>query len=144
MFTLIAIGTSAAYGFSVVAAIVPEYFPSHFVKPMEASQLYFEAAAVIITLVLLGQVLEFALAAKPAERFARSWDCNLPRRAAFPPMDTMKTSRSRDVHPGDKLRVRPGEKIPVDGIVLEGRSTVDESMITGEAIPVEKMEGLNA
>ncbi len=142
MFTLIAIGTSAAYGFSVVAAIAPGIFPASFREMDGSVATYFEAAAVITTLVLLGQVLELR---------ARSQTSGAIRALlGLQPSTALRVSADgRDeevpmdaVHPGDKLRVRPGEKIPVDGIVLEGRSTVDESMITGEAIPVEKMEGV--
>jgi P-type Cu+ transporter len=141
MFTLIAIGTSAAYGFSLVAVLAPGIFPASFRESDGTVSTYFEAAAVIITLVLLGQVLELR---------ARSQTSGAIRALLGLQPTTARriTSDGRDedvaldaVHPGDKLRVRPGEKIPVDGIVLEGSSTVDESMITGEAIPVEKMEG---
>lgn len=141
MFTLIAIGSSAAYGSSVVAALAPGIFPASFREADGSVASYFEAAAVITTLVLLGQVLELR---------ARSLTSGAIRALlGLRPSTARRVSadgRDEDValdavHPSDKLRVRPGEKIPVDGIVLEGRSTVDESMITGEAIPVEKMEG---
>ena len=142
MFTLIAIGTSAAYGFSVVAALVPGIFPASFREADGSIATYFEAAAVIVTLVLLGQVLELRARSQTsgAIRALLGLQPSTARRVL--PDGHDEDVALADVHPGEKLRVRPGEKIPVDGIVLEGGSTVDESMITGEAIPVEKMEGL--
>jgi Cu+-exporting ATPase len=141
MFTLIAIGTSAAYGFSVVAALAPGIFPASFREADGSIATYFEAAAVITTLVLLGQVLELRARSQTsgAIRALLGLQPSAARRVS--PDGSDEDVALAEVHPGDNLRVRPGEKIPVDGIVLEGRSTVDESMITGEAIPVEKMEG---
>jgi Cu+-exporting ATPase len=141
MFTLIAIGTSAAYGFSVVAAIAAGIFPASFRESDGSVATYFEAAAVIITLVLLGQVLELRARSQTsgAIRALLGLQPSTARRVSADGRD--EDVALAEVHPGDNLRVRPGEKIPVDGIVLEGRSTVDESMITGEAIPVEKIEG---
>jgi Cu+-exporting ATPase len=141
MFTLIALGVSVAYVFSVVARLFPDLFPVSFRERSGEVPVYFEAAAVVTTLVLLGQVLELrarsrtgaaikallGLAPKTARRIdARGNDEDVS-------LDQIK--------PGDKLRVRPGEKIPVDGIVLEGSSAVDESMVTGEPIPVVKRNG---
>jgi Cu+-exporting ATPase len=142
MFTLIAIGTSAAYGFSVVAALAPGIFPASFRESDGSIATYFEAAAVIVTLVLLGQALELRARSQTsgAIRALLGLQPSTARRVSADGAD--EDVALAEVHPGDNLRVRPGEKIPVDGIVLEGRSTVDESMITGEAIPVEKMEGV--
>lgn len=141
MFTLIALGVGVAYGYSTVAVLFPALFPAAFRDAHGAVAVYFEAAAVIVTLVLLGQVLELrarqrtgaaiqallGLAPKTARRI------NADGNDEDVPLDR--------VQPGDRLRVRPGEKIPVDGIVREGRSGVDESMVTGEPIPVEKNPG---
>jgi Cu+-exporting ATPase len=141
MFTLIAIGTGAAYGFSLVAILTPGVFPVSFRESDGSIATYFEAAAVITTLVLLGQVLELRARSQTsgAIRALLGLRPSTARRL-------MADGHDEDVpldavRPGDELRVRPGEKIPVDGIVLEGHSTVDESMITGEPLPVEKMEG---
>ena len=137
MFTLIAMGTAAAWGFSVFVTLFPHLVP-HQTAHGEMQQLYFEAASVIVTLVLLGQVLELrarhatsgairallGLAPKTARRIGADG------KEEDVPLET--------IVPGDKLRVRPSEKIPVDGVVLEGTSSVDESMLTGEPIPVEK------
>ena len=138
MFTLIAIGTGTAYIHSTIAAFFPGVFPDSFRSHSGEVDLYFEAAAVIVTLVLLGQVLELrarnqtgaairallGLAAKTARR-VRDDGCE-------------EDVPLEQVHAGDRLRVRPGEKIPVDGVVVEGSSFVDESMISGEPVPVEK------
>lgn len=142
MFTLIAIGTSAAYGFSVIAALAPGIFPASFRESDGSIATYFEAAAVITTLVLLGQVLELRARSQTsgAIRALLGLQPSTARRVSADGRD--EDVALAEIHPGDNLRVRPGEKIPVDGIVLEGHSTVDESMITGEAIPVEKLEGL--
>ncbi len=141
MFTLIGIGVSVAYGYSLVASIFPNLFPDSFRDSSGHVSVYFEAAGVIVTLILLGQVMELrartqtgeaikkllGLAAKNAKRI------NDDGSEEDVPLDEVKLD--------DKLRVRPGEKIPVDGVVLEGRSSVDESMISGEPIPVEKNRG---
>ena len=141
MFTLIALGTGVAWSYSTVAAVTPQVFPPSFRDHQGRVGLYFEAAAVIVTLVLLGQVLELRARSRTgaairallglAPKTARRIDADGSERDV--PLD--------DVHPGDRLRVRPGEKVPVDGVVADGRSTVDESMITGEPIPVEKGPG---
>ena len=141
MFTLIALGVGVAYGYSIVAVLFPALFPAAFRDAHGAVAVYFEAAAVIVTLVLLGQVLELrarqrtgaaikallGLAPKTARRI------NADGNDEDVPLDR--------IQPGDRLRVRPGEKIPVDGIVREGHGSVDESMVTGEPIPVEKNPG---
>jgi Cu+-exporting ATPase len=141
MFTLIGIGIGAAYGFSVVATVAPAIFPASFRGATGAVAVYFEAAAVITVLVLLGQVLELR---------ARSRASGAIRELLQLTPDTARVlgddGSERDVaidhiRVGDQLRVRPGEKVPVDGEVLQGRSTVDESMITGEPLGVEKVPG---
>ncbi len=141
MFTLIGLGVSVAYVYSVVAALLPGLFPASFRGASGEVAVYFEAAGVIVTLILLGQVLELrarsqtgaaiqkllGMAAKSARRIgANGAEEDVPLEA---------------VQVGDRLRVRPGEKVPVDGVVLEGTSSVDESMVTGEPIPVEKGPG---
>ena len=141
MFTLIALGVSVAWVYSVVALLLPQVFPP--IMQMEGGlvEVYFEAAAVIITLVLLGQVLE--LRARSRTNAAIQLLLGLaPNSARIVREDgTEEDILLERVQPGDILRVRPGEKIPVDGIVIEGESSVDESMVTGEAIPVAKHSG---
>ena len=141
MFTLIGLGVGVAYVFSLIAVVAPQLFPASFRGHGGAVPVYFEAAAVITTLVLLGQVLELrarsqtgnaikallGLAPRTARRLGHGG------REEDIPLD--------DVHVGDRLRVRPGEKVPVDGVILEGSSAVDESMVTGEPIPIEKQAG---
>jgi len=140
MFTLIGLGVGVAYIYSIVAALLPGLFPKSFRGESGEVGMYFEAAAVIVTLVLLGQVMELrartrtgaairallGLAPKTARRITDGNEGDVP-------LDQIK--------PGDLLRVRPGEKIPVDGTVVNGHSSVDESMVTGESIPVEKKAG---
>jgi Cu+-exporting ATPase len=138
MFTLIGLGTASAYAYSVVATVAPQIFPTSMRTAEGGIGLYFEAAAVIIALVLLGQVMELRARSQTssairallglAPKMARRLDETGGETDV--PLDLVKV--------GDRLRVRPGEKVPVDGLVLEGRSSVDESMITGESIPVEK------
>jgi Cu+-exporting ATPase len=141
MFTLIGLGVGVAFGYSLVAALVPDVFPPAFRNHDGTVGTYFEAAGVITTLILLGQVLELrarsstgaairkllGMAATSARRIADD------RTESDVPLDSVQV--------GDRLRVRPGEKVPVDGVVLEGSSSVDESMVTGEPIPVEKHAG---
>jgi P-type Cu+ transporter len=141
MFTLIALGAGSAYVYSVFAVLAPQAFPSSFREMSGLPGLYFEAAAVITVLVLLGQVLELrargetggairallGLAPKTARRIAQD--------------GTEADIALEDIQVGDRIRVRPGEKIPTDGSVIEGRSAVDESMVTGEAVPIEKTGG---
>jgi P-type Cu+ transporter len=141
MFTLIALGTGLAYAYSVVAVIAPGVFPASFRSHGDQVGLYFEAAAVITVLVLLGQVLELRARSQTSGAI-RALLGLAPRTARrLRPDGTEEEIPLEHVQPGDRLRVRPGEKIPVDGRVLEGTSAVDESMLTGESIPVEKSPG---
>jgi Cu+-exporting ATPase len=141
MFTLIAIGTGAAFGFSVVATIWPGLFPASFREADGTIAVYFEAAAVITTLVLLGQVLELRARSQTGSAIRALLGLQ-PKTARRIEVDGIERDVSIDsVQPGDRLRVRPGEKIPVDGVVLDGASAVDESMVTGEPIPAEKTAG---
>jgi Cu+-exporting ATPase len=137
MFTLIALGVGAAYAFSVVATIAPRLFPDSF-QMNGAVAVYFEPAAVIVVLVLLGQVLELRARSRTSAAI-RNLLGLAPKTARRIESDGSERDVPLDqVHVGDRLRVRPGERIPVDGIVREGKTTVDESMVTGEPIPVEK------
>jgi Cu+-exporting ATPase len=141
MFTLIALGTGAAYLFSVAAAIVPGLFPGSFRDSHGQVPVYFEPAAVITTLVLLGQVLELRSRRQTGDAI-RALLGLAPREARRIREDGTEEDVPLDrVMPGDRLRIRPGEKVPVDGAVIDGASAVDESMITGEPIPVEKEPG---
>ena len=140
MFSLIGLGTGAAYLFSVVALLFPAALPAAF-KMDGIVPLYFEAAAVIVTLVLLGQVLELRARSRTNSAIKALLEL-APNTAMRVNADGSEQEVHLDeVHPGDVLRVKPGTKIPVDGVVTEGRSNVDESMITGEPIPVEKRQG---
>jgi Cu+-exporting ATPase len=140
MFTLVALGTGVAFAFSVVALLAPGLLPASLHTGHGGVPLYFEPAAFITTLVLLGQVLE--LRARARTRGALKALLGLaPKTARRVQGKQEQDVPLENVHPGDVLRVRPGEKVPVDGAVLEGQSNVDESMVTGEAIPVEKSEG---
>jgi len=141
MFTLIGLGTGAAYLDSVIATVFPQVFPASFRDMQGGAPVYFEAAAVITTLVLLGQVLE--LRARQRTSGAIRALLNLaPQQAHHIAADGSEKDVSLgDVRPGDRLRVRPGERIPVDGKILEGASAVDESMVTGESMPMEKSLG---
>lgn len=139
MFSLIAVGTLAAYLFSLVVVLIPGVIPEAFFEN-GVPPLYFEAAAVIITLVLLGQVLE--LRARQQTGGAIRELMQLAPETAHRITEEGEEEVSLDsVHKGDRLRVRPGEKVPVDGRVVSGSSSVDESMLTGEPIPVQKVEG---
>ncbi len=141
MFTLIALGTGAAYGYSLVATLAPGLFPASFRGHGGAIAVYFEAAAVIVTLVLLGQVLELRARSRTGAAI-RALLSLAPATARRLHDDGAEADVPlSDVVAGDRLRVRPGEKVPVDGVVLEGASAVDESMFTGEPIPVEKGPG---
>lgn len=140
MFTLIAIGTGVAYFYSLVATVFPQIFPASFRDMGGTPALYFEAAAAITALVLLGQVLELRARSRTGAAIRALLDLS-PKMARV-----LRDGREEDVPlelvvAGDRLRVRPGEKIPVDGAVLEGAGGVDESMITGESIPVSKGPG---
>ena len=141
MFTLIALGVSVAYLYSIVAVLLPEIFPAAMRASDGSVAVYFEAAAVIVVLILLGQVLE--LRARSQTGTAIRALLGLAPKTARKIHDD---GREEDiplehVHPGDTLRVRPGEKVPVDGVVFEGSSSVDESMISGEPLPVTKQPG---
>jgi Cu+-exporting ATPase len=140
MWTLIGTGVGAAFGYSVVAMIAPDLFPASFQKHGRVA-VYFEAAAIIVSLTLLGQVLE--LTARSSTSAALKALLGLAPKTARRLADdgTEADVPLAHVHVGDRLRVRPGEKVPVDGEVVEGRSSVDESMLTGEPIPVEKRPG---
>ncbi len=141
MFTLIAIGTGAAWIYSVIATVAPGVFPSSFRGHGGDVAVYFEAASVITTLVLLGQVLELRARSRTSSAIKALLGLS-PKTARRVESDGREEDVPlADVHPGEKVRVRPGEKVPVDGSVLDGHSSIDESMITGEPIPVEKMPG---
>ncbi|HEV3483422.1 MAG TPA: copper-translocating P-type ATPase [Candidatus Acidoferrales bacterium] len=140
MFTLIGLGVGVAYFYSVVATLFPGIFPADFRGESGEVAVYFEAAAVITTLVLLGQVLELRARSETSAAI-RALLGLVPKTARLVREDGTEVDVPLDqVKPGDRLRVRPGEKIPVDGIVVEGSSSVDESMISGEPIPIEKQK----
>jgi Cu+-exporting ATPase len=140
MFTLIALGVGAAYGFSAIATIVPGVFPES-IHTHDGVAVYFEPAAVIVVLVLLGQVLELRARSRTSAAI-RSLLGLAPKTARRIEGDGAEHDVPlAEVREGDRLRVRPGERIPVDGVVLEGNGVVDESMVTGEPIPVEKDSG---
>jgi Cu+-exporting ATPase len=141
MFTLIAIGTGVAYLYSLVATVVPGIFPDAFRAADGGVAVYFEAAAVIITLVLLGQVLELKARSQTSSAIKALLGLAPKTARLVRPDGAEEDVPLEQVQPGDRLRVRPGEKVPVDGVVLEGASAVDESMITGEPIPAEKAAG---
>ena len=141
MFTLIAIGVGSAYVYSVVATLLPDIFPPSFYGHGGTVAVYFEAAAIITTLVLLGQVLELRARSQTSSAIKALLGLS-PKTARLMRDD----GREEDVpvervQVGDRLRIRPGEKVPVDGIVVEGETSIDESMVTGEPIPVEKSKG---
>lgn len=140
MFTLIALGTGVAYCYSVAAALFPGIFPASFRGEDGRVGLYFEAAAVIVTLVLLGQVLELRARSKTGAAIMALIGL-APKTARLIENGTEEDIPLEHVKPGDLLRVRPGEKVPVDGVVVEGSSAIDESMVTGEPIPVQKQQG---
>ena len=141
MFTLIALGTGAAWAYSAVAALAPGIFPNNFRGPGGEVAVYFEAAAVIVVLVLLGQVLELRARAGTSTALQALLD--------LAPKIALRLNKAGEdeevaldsVMAGDRLRVRPGDKVPVDGEVAEGKSVVDESMVTGESFPVTKQAG---
>jgi P-type Cu+ transporter len=141
MFTLIALGVSVAYGYSVVAALAPEIFPASFRSGHGEVSVYFEAAAVIVTLILVGQVLELRARSRTSAAIRQLLEL-APRHARRIAPDGSEQDVPLDqVRVGDRLRVRPGEKVPVDGFVLEGRTNVDEAMVTGEPVPAAKAAG---
>ncbi len=140
MWTLIGLGTSAAFIYSVVATIAPQVFPASFIS-MNRVSVYFEAAAVIISLTLLGQILELKARSQTSAAIKSLLGLS-PKTARRINLDgTEHDVPLTQVHPDDLLRVRPGEKVPVDGVVVEGSSAVDESMLTGEPMPISKKSG---
>jgi Cu+-exporting ATPase len=141
MFTLIGLGTGIAYGYSLVACLWPGLFPASLHDAHGTVAVYFESAGVVTALVLLGQVLELKARAQSSGAIRALLDLAPAFARRVAPAGEERDVPLEQVVRGDVLRVRPGEKVPVDGIVLEGRSTVDESMITGEAMPVEKGPG---
>ncbi|WP_217571664.1 heavy metal translocating P-type ATPase [Mesorhizobium sp. GbtcB19] len=141
MWTLISLGVGAAYLFSLVATLFPDVFPHQFRGHDGAVPVYFEAAAVIVALVFLGQVLELRARERTGSAIRALLDL-APKTARLIGADGSEKDVPLDsVKSGDRLRIRPGDAVPVDGVVLEGRSAIDESMITGEPLPVEKTEG---
>ena len=140
MWTLIGIGVAAAFGYSVVATLVPDLFPASF-REHDRVGVYFEAAAVIVSLTLLGQLLELRARSKTSAAIKALLGLAPKTARRINDDGSEEDIPLEHVHVGNRLRVRPGEKVPVDGRVLEGRSSIDESMLTGEAIPVEKTDG---
>jgi len=141
MFTLIAMGTGVAWVYSMVATLAPQIFPATFRTADGAVAVYFEAAAIITVLVLLGQVLELRARETTSGAIRALLDLAPKTARRIRPDGAEEEVHLDQVHAGDRLRVRPGEKVPVDGRVVEGRSAVDESMVTGESMPVTKNAG---
>jgi len=141
MFTLIGLGVFVAFSYSLVAAVAPDLFPASFRNSHGRVGVYFEAAAVIVTLILVGQVLELRARSSTGAAIRKLLGLAPKLARRVNPDGTETDVPLEEVRVGDLLRVRPGEKIPVDGVAVEGRSHIDESMVTGEAIPVEKEVG---
>jgi Cu+-exporting ATPase len=141
MFSLIAVGVTAAFVYSVVATVAPGVFPASFLGMSGTPDVYFEVAAAIVALVLLGQVMELRARAQTSAAIRALLDLSPKVAHRIVAGGADSDVPLSDVRVGDELRVRPGEKVPVDGVVLEGNSSVDESMITGESMPVEKEPG---
>lgn len=141
MFSLIAMGVGAAFLFSIVAVSVPQIFPAGFRDAEGHVGVYFEAAAVIVTLVLLGQVMELRAREGTGKAIRALLDLAAKTALVVRPDGREEEIPLEEVQVGDHLRVRPGDKVPVDGVVIDGRSSVDESMISGEPVPVEKVAG---
>ncbi|MCZ6918332.1 MAG: heavy metal translocating P-type ATPase [Gemmatimonadetes bacterium] len=141
MFTLISLGVIVAFGYSVVATIVPGVFPNSFRSATGTVGVYFEAAAVIVTLVLMGQVLELRARSRTGAAIRTLLGLAPKTARRINEADVEEDIPLDQVGCGDRLRIRPGEQVPVDGVVLDGESAVDESMITGEPIPVAKISG---
>jgi Cu+-exporting ATPase len=141
MFTLISLGVAVAYGYSVVATAAPEIFPAGLRNQHGGIGIYFESAGVIVALVLLGQVLELRARGRTGSAIRELLDLAPPTARLVKKDSQEEDVPLESVRPGDRLRVRPGEKIPVDGVTLEGTSAVDEAMISGEPMPVEKKIG---
>lgn len=142
MFTLIAMGTGAAYLFSVIATFMPGIFPASFLGHGGRPEVYFESAAIIVTLVLLGQVLELRARRQTSSAIKALLNLNPKTARRVRPDGSDEEIPLDHIRRGDRLRVRPGDRVPVDGTVEEGSSAVDESMITGESMPVEKSAGI--
>ncbi|MCQ4318852.1 copper-transporting P-type ATPase [Stutzerimonas stutzeri] len=141
MFSLIGMGVGAAYLFSIVAVLAPGIFPAGFRDANGNVGVYFEAAAVIVTLILLGQVMELRAREGTGKAIRALLDMAAKTARVIRPDGNEEEVPLEDVQVGDHLRVRPGDKVPVDGVVVEGRSSIDESMISGEPVPVEKVAG---
>ena len=141
MFTLISLGVSVAYVYSLIAAVWPGIFPASFRSESGEVDVYFEAAGMIVTLILLGQVLELRARGETSAAIKQLLGLAPPTARRIEDDGSEKDVLLDQVQKGDRLRVRPGEKVPVDGMVLEGSSAIDESMVTGEPIPVEKNPG---
>jgi Cu+-exporting ATPase len=145
MFTLIGMGTGVAYGYSLIATVAPKIFPQSLRtgsgNMSGYPDVYFEAAAAITTLVLLGQVMELRARSRTSAAIRALLNLSPLTARLIDAAGNEKEIRLEQAKPGDRLRVRPGEKIPVDGVLLDGRSSIDESMITGESLPVEKSPG---
>src|SRR5713226_6941510 len=143
MFTLIGMGTGVAFAYSVIATVAPQLFPPSLRSMDGYPDVYFEAAAAITTLVLLGQVMELRARGRTSAAIRALLDLSPKMARRLNPDGSEKDVPLEHVKPGDRLRVRPGEKVPVDGVILEGSSSIDESMISGESIPIEKTVGGN-
>ena len=142
MFTLIAMGTGAAYLYSVVATFVPGIFPAAFLGHGGRPEIYFESGAIIVTLVLLGQVLELRARRQTSSAIKALLDLNPKTARRIRPDGSDEEIPLEQIHREDRLRVRPGDRVPVDGTIEDGTSAVDESMITGESMPVKKAPGV--
>mgnify|MGYP002623804448 CR=1 FL=1 len=140
MFTLISLGVSVAFGYSVVAALLPELFPAS-LRQDGTVGVYFEAATVIVSLILLGQVLELRARSSTGRALRELLDLGAKSARRVTEDGSEEDVSLEDVQPGDRLRVRPGEKVPVDGTIVDGESHIDESMVTGEPVPVGKSSG---
>ncbi len=141
MFTLIAMGVGAAYIFSVIAVLMPQIFPSGFRDADGNVGVYFEAGAVIVVLVLLGQIMELGARERTGSAIRALLDLAAKTARIIREDGREEEVSLEDVKVGDRLRIRPGDKVPVDGVVVDGRSSIDESMISGESVPVEKVKG---
>ncbi|HEY2359709.1 MAG TPA: heavy metal translocating P-type ATPase [Candidatus Angelobacter sp.] len=142
MFTLIAMGTGTAYLFSLIATLAPGIFPPSFLGHGGRPEVYFESAAIIVTLVLLGQVFELRARRQTSSAIKALLNLNPKTARRLRPDGSDEEIPLEHIKRGDRLRVRPGDRVPVDGVVEEGNSAVDESMITGESMPVEKLSGV--
>ncbi|MEE8111609.1 MAG: copper-translocating P-type ATPase [Acidobacteriota bacterium] len=141
MFTLISLGTGVAFGYSLVAVLIPGRFPESFRSPDGSVPVYFEAAAVITLLVLIGQILELRARDRTSEAIRSLMQLTPPTAVRIEADGSEERIPLHRVKPGDRLRVRPGDRVPVDGTVIEGNSAVDESAFTGEPVPVETGPG---